>query len=393
MMKTEKLYETDGMLSRFSAHVLSCTPHKNGFAVILDRTAFFPEGGGQTADTGTIGSARVLDVQLRDGEILHFTDAPVSGEVTCALDFDVRFRKMQNHLGEHLLCGAFHRLYGLDNVGFHLGADYMTFDIDGILTPEQIAKAEKEANRAVFEDVPVRCWYPEKNELSALDYRAKSEKLSAAGSVRLVEAAGFDRCACCAPHLDRTGRVGCIKITDAVKYKGGMRFHALCGSDALADYGKKQDMLDTLSRLLSAKEDGITQAVEARLAELVRAKQAAGAYRRALVEARLAALSYTDGSICLFEPLLDTNGLRELAAGGARKTAGIFAAFSGAEDTGYDFVCASERFPLGQAKETISAALDAKCGGSDKMLFGHTSAGEAAIRQFFDELSRISTLG
>lgn len=393
MMTTEKLYETDGMLSRFSAHVLSCKPHESGYAIILDRTAFFPEGGGQSADTGTIGGARVLDVQIQNGEILHFTNAPVSGEVPCALDFDVRFRKMQNHLGEHLLCGAIHRLYGFDNVGFHLGADYMTFDIDRALTPEQIAEVEKEANRAVFEDVPVRCWYPKKDELSELDYRAKSEKLGAAGAVRIVEAAGFDRCACCAPHLDRTGRVGCIKITDAVKYKGGMRFHALCGSDALADYGKKQDTLGALSRLLSAKEDSITEAVEARLAELVRAKQTVGTYRRALVEARLAALSYTEGSICLFEPLLDTNGLRELAAGGARKVAGIFAAFSGTEETGYDFVCASERFPLGQVKEAISAALDAKCGGSDKMLFGHTSAGEAAIRQFFDELPRISTHG
>ena len=317
MMTTEKLYETDGMLSRFSAHVLSCKPHESGYAIILDRTAFFPEGGGQSADTGTVGGARVLDVQIQNGEILHFTNAPVSGEVPCALDFDVRFRKMQNHLGEHLLCGAIHRLYGFDNVGFHLGADYMTFDIDGALTPEQIAQVEKEANRAVFEDVPVRCWYPKKDELSELDYRVKSEKLGAAGAVRIVEAAGFDRCACCAPHLDRTGRVGCIKITDAVKYKGGMRFHALCGSDALADYGKKQDTLGVLSRLLSAKEDSITEAVEARLAELVRAKQTVGTYRRALVEARLAALSYTEGSICLFEPLLDTNGLRELAAGGA----------------------------------------------------------------------------
>ena len=383
-MKTKKLYESDGMLARFPARVLSCRPYENGYAAVLDRTAFFPEGGGQTADTGTIGSARVFDVQIRDGEILHFTDAPVSGEVTCALDFDVRFRKMQNHLGEHLLCGAFHRLYGLDNVGFHLGADYMTFDIDGILTPEQIAKAEKEANRAVFEDVPVRCWYPEKDELAVLDYRAKSEKLEAAEGIRIVEAAGFDRCACCAPHLDRTGRIGCIKITDAAKYKGGMRLHALCGSDALADYGKKQAMLETLSHLFSAEEDRIVQAAEARLAELSAARQTAGAYRRALVGARLAALSDTEGSICLFEPLLDTNGLRELAASGAHKTAGIFAAFSGTEEAGYDFVLASERIPLGRVKEAAAAALGAKCGGSDNMLFGHADADKAAIRRFFE---------
>ena len=210
------------------------------------------------------------------------------------------------------------------------------------------------------------------------------EKLGAAGAVRIVEAAGFDRCACCAPHLDRTGRVGCIKITDAVKYKGGMRFHALCGSDALADYGKKQDTLGVLSRLLSAKEDSITEAVEARLAELVRAKQTVGTYRRALVEARLAALSYAEGSICLFEPLLDTNGLRELAAGGARKVAGHFRRLLRHGGDRLRFCLRIGALPAWAGKRgyhgwrlTQDAAAPTKC-------FSVTRApGEAAIRQFF----------
>ena len=272
MMTTEKLYETDGMLSGFPPMYSPASRMK------ADMPSFStaPPSSRRAADRARTPDdrrrpcARCTNPKWRNPS---FHECSRFGEVPCALDFDVRFRKMQNHLGEHLLCGAIHRLYGFDNVGFHLGADYMTFDIDGALTPEQIAEVEKKANRAVFEDVPVRCWYPKKDELSELDYRAKSEKLGAAGAVRIVEAAGFDRCACCAPHLDRTGRVGCIKITDAVKYKGGMRFHALCGSDALADYGKKQDTLGVLSRLLSAKEDSITEAVEARLAELVRAKQ------------------------------------------------------------------------------------------------------------------------
>ena len=177
MPMTEKLYETNGMISTFRARVLSCEKRADGYAVILDRTAFFPEGGGQSADTGCLSNAQVRDVQIENGEILHFTDLSVSGEITGTLHFDTRFRKMQNHLGEHLLCGAIHRLFGFDNVGFHLGADDMTFDINGILTESQIAEAEKEANRAIWEDAPVRCYTPSPEDLSRLDYRAKAEKI------------------------------------------------------------------------------------------------------------------------------------------------------------------------------------------------------------------------
>ena len=179
-MKTEKIYETDGMCFSFRAHILSAEPSKNGYAVILDRTAFFPEGGGQTADKGTIANARVLDVQIVNDEILHFTDilpeADADGAVSCELDAKERFRKMQNHLGEHLLCGAIHRAKGYENVGFHLGADYMTFDVSGPMTAEEIYAAEGEANKAIAADAPVRCYVPTKDELSALSYRAKSEK-------------------------------------------------------------------------------------------------------------------------------------------------------------------------------------------------------------------------
>lgn len=392
-MKTEKLYETDGMLSSFGATVLSYEKRGDGYAVILDRTSFFPEGGGQTADTGKIGDAHVSDVQIENDEILHFTDAPVSGAVNCTLDFTERFRKMQNHLGEHLLCGAIHRLYGFDNVGFHLGADYMTFDINGILTEEQIKETEREANRAVCADVPVRCYYPKPDELCALDYRAKSEKLEEVQRIRIVEAEGFDRCACCAPHLDRTGKVGLIKITSAMKYKGGMRFTALCGFDALTDYQKKQDDITALCALLSSKEELLSETVTARLHDLGAAKHTIGLLRRSIVQRILDSLPEQTKSICLFEPLLDTNGLRELATGGAAKTAGVFAAFSGTDDTGYDFVCASQNLPMKTLAPTLASSLGGKCGGSDKMLFGHTEAKKEEILSFFDAFTPDSTLG
>ena len=382
-MKTIKLYETDGMLSSFRANIIQTKETDKGYAVMLDRTAFFPEGGGQTADTGTIGSARVLDVQIEDGEIWHFTDKiPENILVICRLDFEERFRKMQNHLGEHLLCGAIHKLYGYENVGFHLGADYMTFDISGPMTPEQIRKAELVANRAVAENAPVRCFYPE--DISSFQYRAKSEKLENVSDIRIVEVEGFDRCACCAPHLDEAGKVGLIKIVDAMKYKGGMRFSALCGFSALTDYDERLTEIRKVSSLLSAKPTEIADAVQAKLDEIGELKKSLGAMKRELNVLKLASIKETDENICVFEDSMDGNTLREFATGGMKKTSALFAVFSGTEETGYQFVIGSETIKLKAKITEIKNALGGKCGGSDKMLFGHAEAKKDVILSYFN---------
>ena len=381
-MKTIKLYETDGMLFSFRANVIETKKTENGYAVMLDQTAFFPEGGGQTADTGMIGNARVLDVQIKDGEIWHFTDViPETDSVECTLDFDERFRKMQNHLGEHLLCGAIHKLYGYENVGFHLGADYMTFDISGPMTPEQIREAEILANRAVAENAPVRCFYPE--DISSFKYRSKSEKLENVSEIRIVEVEGFDRCACCAPHLDEAGKVGLIKIVDAMKYKGGMRFSALCGFSALADYDNRLAEIRKVSALLSAKPNEIAHGVEAKLSEITELKKTVGALKRELNALKLASIQETEENICIFDDSMDGNTLREFATGGMKKTAAVFAVFAGTEETGYQFVIASEKIKLKAKIPEIKNALGGKCGGSDQMLFGHAEAKKEEILAYF----------
>ena len=381
-MKTIKLYETDGMLFCFRANIIETKKTENGYGIILDQTAFFPEGGGQTADTGHIGGARVKDVQIVDDEIIHFVDTlPETTEVECTLDADERFRKMQNHLGEHLLCGAIHKLYGYENVGFHLGADYMTFDISGPMTPEQIREAEILANRAVAENATVRCYYPE--NISSLSYRAKSEKLESVSEIRIVEVESFDRCACCAPHLDEAGKVGLIKIVDAMKYKGGMRFSALCGFDALADYDNRLTEIRKVSALLSAKPTEIASAVQAKLDEVGELKKNLGALKRELNALKLNAIAQTDKSICIFDDSMDGNTLREFATGGMKKTSAVFAVFSGSDETGYQFVIASEQIKLKALIPAYKNALGGKCGGSDKMLFGHADASKAAIEAFF----------
>jgi alanyl-tRNA synthetase len=370
------------MLFTFRAKIIEARETEKGHELLLDQTAFFPEGGGQTADTGYIGEARVLDVQIKNGEIVHLVDTlPETTEVECKLDESERFRKMQNHLGEHLLCGAIHKLCGYENVGFHLGADYMTFDVSGPMTAEQIREAERLANRAVAENAPVRCYYPE--NIASLDYRAKSEKLESVSDIRIVEVEGFDRCACCAPHLDEAGKVGLIKIVDAMKYKGGMRFWALCGFDALADYDARLNEIRRVSSLLSAKPTEIADAVQAKLDELSEMKRTLGALRRELNALKLGALKETDGNICVFDDSMDGNTLREFATGGMKKTSAVFAVFSGSDEKGYQFVIASEKIKLKALACEYKSALGGKCGGSDKMLFGHAEASRAEIEAFF----------
>ena len=229
-MATQKLYETDAYVQEFTAAVLSCTPQGEHFAVVLDRTSFFPEGGGQPCDLGTLGCANVLDVRTDGETVTHLTDAPlpVGQTVTGCLDWARRLDAMQQHTGEHILSGTLHRLFGAENVGFHIGTPYVRMDTSIPLTAAQLAEAEAQANAAVRADTPVRCYVPDAAALAATEYRSKKE---IDGAVRLVEAGG-DCCACCGTHLARTGEVGLIKIISAQHYKAGMRLAVACGQRA-----------------------------------------------------------------------------------------------------------------------------------------------------------------
>ena len=229
-MATQKLYETDAYVQEFNAAVLSCTPQGEAFAVVLDRTAFFPAGGGQPCDLGTLGGAKVLDVRTDGETVTHLTDAPlpVGQTVAGCLDWARRLDAMQQHTGEHILSGALHRLFGAENVGFHIGTPYVRMDTSIPLTAAQLAQAEAAANAAVRADTPVRCYVRFAEALAASDFRSKKE---IDGAVRLVEGGG-DRCACCGTHLARTGEVGLIKIISAQHYKIGMRLAVACGQRA-----------------------------------------------------------------------------------------------------------------------------------------------------------------
>ncbi len=380
---TEKLYDQDAYLHEFTAVVESCETVKNGFAAELDRTAFFPEGGGQAADTGWIGNARVLDVQETNGRILHRIDRalPVGETVSCALDFEQRRRRMQNHSGEHIFSGTVHRLYGLNNVGFHMGEDCMTVDFDGELSAEELRLAEDEANAAVRENLPIRCFFPKPEELETLSYRSKKEL---EGAVRLVEIPGVDLCACCAPHVRRTGEVMLVKLLTAERHRGGVRLTLLCGLDALADYRRRQAESSAVSHLLSVPKEQIAAAVKKQLEIQTQQKERVAALSLALVQSMADAFSETAGNIVCFDALLDEIALRELANRLMTKCR-IAAVFSGSDSEGWRYIIGSRSVDLHAAAKAINAGIGGRGGGSPAMIQGRAGAKTETIRGFMEK--------
>lgn len=251
---TQKLFYEDSFLSEFCATVSDCKKTEDGFEIILDKTAFFPNAGGQTCDKGTLNGICVKDVFLRDDCIIHLTEKTIETgtAVNGKIDFADRFKKMQNHTGEHLISGASHKLFGTDNFGFHLSDGYFTCDIDKVFTLSEIERIEDTVNLWISENHKVETKIYEFSEDIDFDYRSKNEFL---GNIRIVDIVGCDKCACCAPHVNYTGQVGIAKIIDFAKHKQGTRITAVCGFSALADYRMLHEQNKNISNLLSAKRD------------------------------------------------------------------------------------------------------------------------------------------
>lgn len=392
-MLTQKLYDNDAYLRECETTVLRCTPlpdakkRKDGakFGVILAETVFFPEGGGQTADTGNIGHARVIDVQETDGEIVHLTDAALdeNSKVTASLNWEERFRKMQNHTGEHLISGIVHTQFGYDNVGFHLGTDGVTVDFSGPLTDDELRFVEYIANRVVGLNVPVTAAYPSPEECAAMEYRSKLELTE---NIRIVTIEGWDVCACCAPHVSATGAVGGIKILSAENWKGGVRVHMLCGMDALDDYQKRFINTVRISNLLSCKQLECADAVERLMKNSAAEREETAKLRRAVLDMKIAALQKTAGNLVIFDDLLDNNSLRNLVNAGVELADGVCAAFQGNDADGYRYIVGSKTVKLRAWSKEFNAAVSGKGGGSDEMIQGTAKASADEIRKALDNL-------
>lgn len=381
---TEKLYDRDSHLRAFIATVQRCEPAGDGFRVFLNQTAFFPEGGGQPADTGALGCAAVLDVQEEGGEIAHYTNCALEpgAQVQGEINWPQRFRRMQGHSGEHIISGIVHRDYGYDNVGFHLGDHVITMDYNGELTWEQLMEIERLANEAVWRNVPIRAEYPPQEALASLEYRSK---LDLQGNIRIVTVEGYDVCACCAPHVSFTGEIGAIKIVDSMRHRGGVRLTILCGSDAQADYRRKHDQIAAISAMLSARQSDVIPAVERLKDEISALKQAISERNRKLNEQRLQALPETGGSLCIVDVFDDMSAMRELVNAGMQRVSGVCAAFSGTDETGYRYIIGSLHADLRARAREINTALSGKGGGQPTMIQGSCSAPRAVIEAFFEQ--------
>ncbi|MBO5248544.1 MAG: alanyl-tRNA editing protein [Clostridia bacterium] len=381
---TERLYDTDAYRSTFSATVLECTATKRGYDVVLDQTAFFPEGGGQYGDGGWIGQARVVDTQIRNGVIYHSTQAPVpSGAmIECRIDWDERFRRMQNHSGEHVISGIVHRLFGYENVGFHLSHREMTMDYSGELTWDDVKNLEALANRAVWENREIVCRYPTEEELSRMEYRSKKELTEA---VRIVAVDGIDVCACCAPHVNRTGEIGGVFIVDAIRWKGGTRLTVRCGCDAYEEYRGLREDERSLSALFSAPRGQIFPAAEKLQKEYTDLRRQYDRLRKENALIQLESLPFQEGNLCFVLSESDGDSQRAVALEGLKKCTGVFVCLAGNDAQGYRYVIASSRAGLALRANQINGALQGRGGGKDPMIQGSFSASKQAIFDYFKE--------
>ena len=383
-MKTERLYYSDSYIKEFEATVISCEKAEKGYKVVLDKTAFFPEGGGQQADTGFIGDTKVRDVQEADDVIYHYVDKELdaSTEYICKIDWEQRFLRMQSHSGEHIVSGVVHSLFGYDNVGFHMEEDYVTVDFSGELTRQQLDEVEEKTNRYIYDNIEIECFFPNENEIESLDYRSK---LDLKEGVRLVRIGEADLCACCAPHVKRTGEIGVVKILDFMRHRGGVRIVMKSGLKALYDYREKYTSVYDVSVMLSSKQHEIASYVEKKIKENEALHRSFNDFKMQIAENDKENLCFV-GEVALFiTSFYDSDMMRELANYGMTKKE-ICVILSGNEENGFSYVAGSLDFDLMKFAKNFNTALNGRGGGRGSMIQGKVTANKADILNYFDSL-------
>ena len=386
---TEKLYEQDAFLIKFEAKVRSCVKGKKGFDVVLDRTAFYPEGGGQPYDTGRLevtGSCdkvKVLEVHNRDGEVVHTCNHPLEegAAVTGVIDWDRRFDLMQQHSGEHVVSGLAHALWGCENVGFHLGTEVVTIDFDRPLDEKQFTMLESEANKCLWLDLPTEITYPSSEELPHINYRSKKELT---GQVRIVTFSGADCCACCGTHVRSAGQVGLVKLLSMQKFREGVRIELVCGGRALQHLSRIMEQNSQVSHLLSAKPLQTGAAV----ARLLEENAALKSRLMTLEDSRFQELArqYAGaGDVVLFEDGLSPDGLRRLCDAVLHTCGGRCACFSGEDVSGYKYAIGWSGGDLRAFVKELNQALNGRGGGKPDFVQGSVQGSRAEIEAFFRE--------
>ena len=379
-MVTRKLYYEDSHLKTFSARVESCEEAPRGWWVILDATAFYPEGGGQACDLGTLGGRTVLDVRERGEAVAHLCDGPLNiGEIVeGTIDWARRFDLMQQHSGEHMISGVIFSLYGFQNMGFHIGSELVTVDVAGPVPPEMLQQIEDTTNTAIWQNLPVKTWYPSAEELPHIPYRSKK---ALEGPVRIVEFPGIDICACCGTHVKLSGEIGLVKLLSCVKFRNGVRIEMISGARAVSYLSRALEQNRQVSQAFSAKLMETGEAAR-KMNEALNAEK----FKVTGLQWQLfnhVAESFRDkGNVLRFEKNMAPVDVRELADRIAKVSGGIAAVFTGEKES-YQLCLVSHSGDVKQLGSTMAKALNGRGGGKPGFFQGSVAATEEQIREFF----------
>ena len=382
-MNTQRLFYEDAYMTEFEANIEEIISDDADLWIRLNRTAFYPEGGGQPCDMGLIGEINVVDVQERDGEIWHrvelISDSDCSiiprTTINGKINLERRRDLMQQHSGEHMVSGLIHRIYGYDNVGFHLSMDTMTLDLSGDLSWEQLMDIEREVNRLIRKNLPVNIFYPSPEELKTINYRSKKEL---SGEVRIVEVPGADTCACCGLHVSRTGEIGAVKMLSMQKWKNGVRIFMCCGERAENYARMLQEQNRKISVTLSAKPEETADAVARVSAELSKVKFQLTGWKHRLFDA-IAAANAGKNQVILFEEDLSMEDIRHLTDKLMKTCAGYCIVFSGDEENGYRYGVGKRGGDVRPLVKAMNEALSGRGGGKPELSQGTVRAGKAEI--------------
>lgn len=368
---TEKLFYQDPYLFEFDAAVLACRPEKEGYAITLDRTAFYPEGGGQLTDLGFLNDIPVTFVKEIGEEIYHFCPAPLEAgtQVHGRVDAPRRFDLMQQHSGEHiasgLICAAFH----CDNVGFHISDPFVIIDYNASISWEELKEIELAANRYIWENRPMAVHYPSEEALHQVEFRSKKELKDLSGDIRIVEFPGADICACCGTHVKFSGEVGLIKFISCVPHRGGVRIEMLSGGRALRYVDAVQSQNHQISVALSAKETETAAAVERLKKEALSLKERLAVLETRAIEEKAAALA-GKGPALLLEENMSVDSVRRLADAVMQSCGGFCAVLSDCGEDGIRYAMGQEGGDLRELVKALNEAFSGRGGGKPHFVQG-----------------------
>lgn len=379
MEEMNELFYRDVYARTFRAEVISCMEGKKGYEVVLSDTAFYPEGGGQDADTGYIDDIRVEDVRRKDGIVVHITKQPVeTGKtVDCVIDWERRFDHMQNHSGEHIVSGLIHQTFGYDNIGFHMGKDVIQIDFNGPLTWEELMEIEEKANDLVQSDIPVHVFFPNEEEREALDYRSKKEL---SGRVRIVEFPGGDMCACCGTHVSHTGEIGLIKILSLAKYKQGVRIEMVSGKRAVNKVRQLCNDERVCSALTCAVQGNVADAITHIQQENQALNQKVTSLMNRLMEYRLSEFEMNQKVLIDEEEGMDRVSMIHMANRMMQDRLAETAVVLSKEKEGYAYFMCSENVNLSMHAKSLNAKLNGRGGGKPDNIPGFFKADIETIR-------------